>query len=35
MIDVCSEKHSKPINAVCEQNTEFQILKEGGTYSCQ
>ena len=31
MIAVCSEIHTKHINALCGQNTEFLNVKAGGT----
>ena len=33
IIAVCSEIHTKHINAFCGQNTEFGNIKAGGTYS--
>jgi hypothetical protein len=33
IIAVCSEIHTKHINAVCGQNVEFVNVKHGGTYS--
>jgi hypothetical protein len=33
IIAVCSEIHTKHINALCGQNTEYLYVKAGGTYS--
>jgi hypothetical protein len=33
IIAVCSEIHTKHINALCGQNVEFVNVKPGGTYS--
>jgi len=33
IIAVCSEIHTKHINALCWQNVEFVNVKLGGTYS--
>ena len=33
IIAVCSQIHTKHINALCEQNVEFVNVKPGGTYS--
>jgi len=33
IIVVCSEIHTKCINALCGQNVEFVNFKPGGTYS--
>ena len=30
---VCSQIHTKHINTLCGQNTEFPNVKAGGTYS--
>jgi hypothetical protein len=35
IITVCSEIHTKHINALCGQNAKFLIFKPGGTYSNQ
>jgi hypothetical protein len=35
IIAVCSEIHTKHINALCGQNVEFVNVKPGGTYSNQ
>jgi len=32
LIAVCSQIHTKHINALCGQNVEFLDLKPGGTY---
>jgi hypothetical protein len=32
IIAVCSQIHTKHINAVCGQNVEFVYVKPGGTY---
>jgi len=31
IIAVCSENHTKHINTMCGQNTEFMNVKAGGT----
>jgi len=33
IIVVCSQIHTKHINPLCGQNTEFLNVKDGGTYS--
>jgi len=33
IIAVCSQFHTKHINALCEQNVELFKVKPGGTYS--
>ena len=33
IIAVCSQIHTKYINALCGQNVEFVNVKPGGTYS--
>jgi hypothetical protein len=33
IIAVCSQIHTKHINILCGQNTEFFDVKAGGTYS--
>jgi hypothetical protein len=33
IIAVCSEIHTKHINALCGQNPEFLNVKDGGTQS--
>jgi hypothetical protein len=33
IIAVCSEIHTKHINALCGQNVEFLNVKPGGTHS--
>jgi hypothetical protein len=33
IIAVYSENHVKPINTLCEQNSELLIVKAGGTYN--
>ena len=33
IIAVCSEIHTKHINALCGQNVELLNVKSGGTYS--
>ena len=33
IIAVCSDIHTKHINTLCGQNTEFVNVKAGGTYS--
>jgi CRISPR/Cas system-associated protein endoribonuclease Cas2 len=33
IVAVCSEIHTKHINALCEQNVEFGNAKYGGKYS--
>jgi hypothetical protein len=33
IIAVCSEIHTKHINTLCGQNTEFVNVKPGSTYS--
>ena len=33
IIAVCSQIHTKHINTLCGQNTEFLNVKAGGTYS--
>jgi hypothetical protein len=35
IIVVCSEKHMKPMNALCGQNAELLNVIAGGTYSYQ
>ena len=32
IIAVCSEIHTKHVNALCGQNTEFLNVNAGGTY---
>jgi hypothetical protein len=33
IIDICSEKHSEPMDALCGQNAELLKVKACGTYS--
>jgi len=33
IIVICSEIHTKHINAACEQNVEFVNVKPGGAYN--
>ena len=33
IIAVCCQIHTKHINTLCVQNTEFDNVKPGGTYS--
>jgi cysteine sulfinate desulfinase/cysteine desulfurase-like protein len=35
IIAVCSEIHTRDINTLCGQNTEFVNVTAGGTYSDQ